>query len=204
MRTDHYISMNSRLPELVREAVFSLKFKEGRAVFDIMDSSTLNQDDQKAITSLIGMDDYAFWQDSLAAYTVFRSVERFGLGPFLLVSTLENGAYTAWVITDETKEISGYLCVKAIRMDIDIDAKNDNRKSPVIAWFTPELPFSFGPQNYGGLPGLILELQTQHELFSVTNIELNTEVEIPPLPDFERKAYNDLNKLLYDEILGRN
>jgi len=30
---------------------------------------------------------------------------------------------------------------------------------PIVAWFTPELPFPFGPQEVRGLLGLILEMK---------------------------------------------
>ncbi len=53
-----------------------------------------------------------------------------------------------WTITDETKEILGYECVKAV---------TDYRGRKWIAWFTPEIPVEEGPGKVCGLPGLILE-----------------------------------------------
>lgn len=54
----------------------------------------------------------------------------------------------AWDITEETKEIIGYQCIKAIA---------DYRGRRWIAWFAPEIPIPEGPWKLGGLPGLILE-----------------------------------------------
>jgi GLPGLI family protein len=34
------------------------------------------------------------------------------------------------------------------------------------------LPFSFGPENYGGLPGLVLELSTQGKNYKVEKINI--------------------------------
>ena len=43
----------------------------------------------------------------------------------------------------------------------------------VTVWFTPEIPVSHGPENYYGLPGLILEVQNQGRTLICEKIELN-------------------------------
>jgi GLPGLI family protein len=43
----------------------------------------------------------------------------------------------------------------------------------VTAWYAPDIPVRFGPIGYGGLPGLILELQNESATFYVTKINLN-------------------------------
>ncbi len=66
-----------------------------------------------------------------------------------------------WEITDETKEIQGYTCKKATAIYRSIGIP----KGEVVAWFAPKIPFSFGPSGYGGLPGLILEVE--HFFFKI-------------------------------------
>jgi GLPGLI family protein len=57
-----------------------------------------------------------------------------------------------WKITTESKTIGKYKVFKATRIDPE-------NKREMVAWFTPEIAVPFGPKNYGGLPGLILEIK---------------------------------------------
>jgi GLPGLI family protein len=43
----------------------------------------------------------------------------------------------------------------------------------VTVWFTPEIPVAHGPENFFGLPGLILEVQNQGRTLICEKIELN-------------------------------
>ena len=57
-----------------------------------------------------------------------------------------------WNITQKQKIIKGYVCYKAT-----LDFKKDDKIITSTAWFCPSLPFQFGPKEFNGLPGLILE-----------------------------------------------
>ena len=63
-----------------------------------------------------------------------------------------------WTITSESRQIGNYKVYKATTVKVVVNSKG-TFESEVIAWFAPEIPFSFGPVGYGGLPGLILELE---------------------------------------------
>lgn len=65
---------------------------------------------------------------------------------FLIADTLKKHA---WKLTGEQRKIGEYVCLKA-------STEADSQQ--VVAWFTPQIPVSAGPDGYGGLPGLILEL----------------------------------------------
>jgi GLPGLI family protein len=81
-----------------------------------------------------------------------------------------------WKFLNESKLIDGYECYKATNEYIVINSKGEFRH-PVVAWYSPKLPYSFGPAGYGGLPGLILELQVRNNVFVVEKIILDHKIE---------------------------
>lgn len=80
---------------------------------------------------------------------------------------------TKWKLTQTSKIIGKYKCYKAITQKL-IGTKFYD----VYAWFTPDLPFNFGPMGYQGLPGLILKLETGNlsynlkELIKIKSMEI--------------------------------
>ena len=87
-----------------------------------------------------------------------------------------------WELSEETKKIGNYTAQKASFTKI-VDSRQfstgmtemENVKDTlqVTVWFTPEIPVSHGPENYFGLPGLILEVQNQGRTLICEKIELN-------------------------------
>ncbi len=89
-----------------------------------------------------------------------------------------------WELTGETKNIGNYTSYKAVyeieEEDIQIDNINGGLKEEkvtikriVVAWYTPDVPISNGPSNYGGLPGLILEVNDGDQTIVCSEIILN-------------------------------
>jgi len=91
-----------------------------------------------------------------------------------------------WELSEETKKVGNYTAQKASFTKI-VDSKRfstgmtemENVKDTlqVTVWFTPEIPVSHGPENYFGLPGLILEVQNQGRTLICEKIELNPSAE---------------------------
>ncbi len=89
-----------------------------------------------------------------------------------------------WQLTNETKKIGSYNCQKAIYTKV-VETKNFSTDMEEMetgtdtlrteAWFTMDIPVSNGPNDYYGLPGLILEVKTGTMVVICTKIVLNPE-----------------------------
>lgn len=78
--------------------------------------------------------------------------------PFIIEEPLSE---RKWTLTNESATVAGYECKKAI------DEKGN------IVWYAMDIPVNDGPENYWGLPGLILKLETP--FMSVTAEEVNAD-----------------------------
>lgn len=84
-----------------------------------------------------------------------------------------------WVLHKESKIIKGFYCYKATA----VEKINDFRGTFEInieAWYTLDIPLNFGPADYSGLPGLILEAGNGKVSFRVTKIEQIKNKHIEP------------------------
>jgi GLPGLI family protein len=76
-----------------------------------------------------------------------------------------------WKLENKSKIISGFTCYKATAQ-----LKSSFNKKSVVTnitvWYTPELNYPFGPVNYDGLPGLVLEAEKNGVFFIATKIIL--------------------------------
>jgi GLPGLI family protein len=141
---------------------------------------------------------------------------------FLVVDSLPK---LDWKLEQETKQIGGYNCYKAtavkeasktdfrnFRPKNNYDAKKtsgetktnfeDNFEMPkeivVTAWYTPEIPVNQGPENYWGLPGLILEVNDGRTTILCSKIILNAKEKVEIKPSKKGKVISQKD---YDETV---
>lgn len=113
-----------------------------------------------------------------------------------------------WKILNEIKEVAGYLCMKAETYDPVKD-------QTIVAWFSDAIPSQAGPEGFGGLPGMILEININNGCLIVVATDVNiddTEI-VVPLPDRKTKKrakkinrvdFNaKMKKFIDDSIEGR-
>lgn len=132
----------------------------------------------------------------------------------------------AWEISNKTKIIGDYNCVKATY--IEPVSKNDleayerqqekikngkttlfQMKKPepqtITAWYTSEIPVSFGPNGVWGLPGLILQLENENYIYFCTKVSLknNEKVKIK-IPNsgkvISKKEYEKYEKKMQKQM----
>ena len=101
----------------------------------------------------------------------------------------------SWKISGETKMILGHNCMKATsvrtqeNMRINMDNGNVKREKVIdtlniVAWFTSEIPGSFGPDMYQGqLPGTILEIDVNNGKTSFKAVEISQKVDVAKIKE---------------------
>jgi GLPGLI family protein len=92
---------------------------------------------------------------------------------FLLKDSIRN---ISWKITSEMREVAGFTCRRANALIMD--------SIYVVAFFTEEIHVPGGPETFGGLPGMILQLALPHEhvIWRATSVVpgINGEALTPP------------------------
>lgn len=101
-----------------------------------------------------------------------------------------------WKILSEIRDIQGYLCMSA-------ETTDTVKGQRILAWFTTELPLPYGPEGYGGLPGIILEMDVNQGavLITATAIERQALAAAPALP--KRKKLKTLSASDYEDKVRR-
>ena len=98
-----------------------------------------------------------------------------------------------WNILSESKKIDNYLCYKATCTESYTARDGKTKERVITAWFCPELPYSFGPLEFNGLPGLILELEKNGNKVVAKSILLSDktiELKIPNKKTLTKDQYN--------------
>ena len=112
------------------------------------------------------------------------------MGDYFLISKKQK----KWILTKETKKIGKYLCYKA---EFLYKGGKPKRVKKIIAWFTEEIPISFGPRNYAGLPGLILELEDSKLIYKAIKVELGLKEKLKIEKPSKGKKISEENYLKF-------
>jgi GLPGLI family protein len=103
---------------------------------------------------------------------------------------------TSWEVSTDSKNIGNYVCYKAVKKIPFVSRRGGLKVREVLAWFAPSLPYSYGPMNFYGLPGLILELTDNKTTYLATRIDLvKQEIEIG-FPNGKTIAKEEFDKKL--------
>ncbi|HMH20600.1 MAG TPA: GLPGLI family protein [Puia sp.] len=163
-------SMKSMIPEFnisKTELDFSAEesiYKNIKEEEDIRDHA--GEDNNRVIMRIGGGDDRVYKN-----YTSEKITEQRELGPkkYLIEDSLPR---QSWKFQDETKTIKGYACKKAVT--------HNREGKEVVAWYCEDILSPSGPEGYGGLPGLILELNSNDAEVVFSPLDIITK-------DFDKK-----------------
>ncbi|WP_188048932.1 GLPGLI family protein [Flavobacterium sp. GP15] len=147
---------------------FELLFNKSKSSFKInkkLDNLSEYEVKMKNIASM------AFTSSSEIYIDIERKIEIDKTKEGVLIESIYSN--TNWEISTESKIIADYTCYKAIKKIFFVNRKGQRSVKEVTAWFAPSLPYSFGPKNFYGLPGLILELTENRTTYLAAVINLN-------------------------------
>lgn len=166
---DPYFEMTN---EGLKELEYILKFNQKMGVFQLEESLEIdNRSNLKPAQITAGQGNYYHYNKGVLHQREF-------VGDMLLISydiPLE------WTITQESKKVGAFTCYKALAT-YNFDNGVIKKQNHVEAWFTNEIPVSYGPKHYFGLPGLILEVIDDSLRFYAVEIQLggeNVDIDLP-------------------------
>ena len=102
-----------------------------------------------------------------------------------------------WQLTNETKVINNYNCNSAT---ISFRGRN------YIAWYSKDIPLTYGPWKFSGLPGLILEIQDTNKNYTILAKEVNfkSNKKIEKIPTTDKTVTLKEFVSIYDEYYNPN
>jgi len=175
---------------------FNLAFNGKNSVFSLNNGLVVGEENNTQSAIIASGYKGTVYQSKEASYS---EIEK-GFGNYLLINEP-----VEWILTDETKEIEGFLCYRATAVKIIINSSG-TFKHPIIAWYCPKIPLSFGPNGYGKLPGLILELQVRNVLYGIKKINLNLpkEPELTKMKDYKIVTEKELEDIMEKKFRKSN
>ena len=175
-----------------RKDKFELFFTEGKSLWQGVEDDGQNDETSfgdsgggmRMVIRVPGSDDIAFHN-----ITESKKVDQRELGgkSYIIADSIKK---MSWKVAGETKVILGHNCMKAttqrmqesFRMSVDNgEAKREKVMDTmnIVAWFTNEIPGSFGPDTYQGqLPGTILEIDVNNGRTSFKAIEISPKADV--------------------------
>ncbi|MDD3741681.1 MAG: GLPGLI family protein [Bacteroidales bacterium] len=138
------------------------------------------------------------WKTS--EYFIFRNIKdnttydvlRFQNKLYVIEDSIQ---YPKWKILNDLKEVAGHICMNASFYD-------EIKMNKVIAWFALDWPGNFGPERYGGLPGVILEIDVNNgaQVITADKIEFFENDTVINKPTHKKK-HKKINEAVYLELL---
>lgn len=184
--------MNDELMEQVKEVM--KKSSEKTYFLEFTKNESFYREEEKLQQPTTGANHISVSFSSGASGNLYKNLkenysllENEQLGKtFIIKDTLHN---SGWELSPESKQIGSYTvykATKAIKATIPDFIEDEGSESDLLsmikrepkdliytAWYTPEIPIANGPENFGGLPGLILELHTPSMVYLCSEIVLN-------------------------------
>ena len=185
-----YDGFISDVESKLKQVTFDLNYNSSVAKFS-MNANSLSKEDTSAILDIADMLGKVYY-NKVNCDTIYSTNEKFkNFKDYTCFSIIK----TEWMISYEKKIINDFECTKAVCTLEKNDGDGEKTKLyDIVAWFCPKIKTSFGPKSYGGLSGLIMELELPLVTFKAISID-------PGSPDFSIPTKNIISEAdLYDSL----
>lgn len=206
--------MKERMKKMF-EKTFTLTFNKNESVYtEEQQLETHDNPGDRMLSSIMGTAGKHYKNIKDKLYVANK--EFFGK-EFLIKDSLPN---LRWKIETETKKIGDYNCYKAtatiaitatdvrnIKLPVPNNKKEESiiskdnqtlKEKTITAWYCLDIPVSQGPDNYWGLPGLILEINDGKTTMLCTKIAINNKEKLEIIPAKNGKSVTQKE---FDEIV---
>ena len=189
-----YKNLKEKIESIVPRLEFVLKFNKTNSIFELKKGLAIDETElyTKAAIRIVRGDKQIY--SNVKDKSVYEAVSFAGKN-FLIQSSFED---LKWILTKESKKIGNYICYKATSFDDIVDHLNEKRRFNYTVWYCPSIPFNFGPYQYLGLPGLVLEFNNNKFVYTATQITLKNEKINIQIPKSESSIVtkDEYNKIL--------
>ena len=166
-----FVEFLNSMSEIRDSIPFNLDFDKRESVFYVDTETNLGLSDKQGYESIIKTFNFYYRNEDTK-----KAVERIIAERTYLVESKTSDV--VWNITNEQKIIGNYTCIKATTTITGYTATRGVFNKTIEAWFAPSIALSLGPKNYGGLPGLIMELTDMKFTYYVNSMDLDPDFEI--------------------------
>lgn len=158
----------NKLEIIAKKFELKLNFSKNNSFYELVKPMKMNTEQE----TLFKMAEIVFKSNN-KFYTSLNNrkiiTEKNFLGEIFLVEEAINE--TDWNLVNEQKLIGNYNCFKAERI-YRYESRKGKESIRQEVWYAPALPFAFGPSEFVGFPGLVIEVKSGNIIYYAEKIEI--------------------------------
>lgn len=178
---------------------FSLVFNKEKARFEHLENMKNDSKKNRDLLIVKGGGRGVYFEDK----SIGKVLQQIEFSGEIFIIDKKDFQYN-WELKKESKKILGYNCLKAIGTIKEYNPVLKKTETlTVVAWYAPNIANQFGPAEYFGLPGLVLESYKGGYYFIAESINFSSEKEILKLKKGIELTKKEFNDMLYKSFLDK-
>lgn len=171
--SQHYFNHDASTPQETKD--FDIALRSGYSFnyslyFDIKEKKSIFVFDTLIVTKVKGKEDYWTDPENKINFCLTEKEGSYKRKEQVFdqeIYVIGNKDEIEWEFLNDTKDILGYKCHKAV---------SKNKDLLLSVWFTKEIPLQTGPSLYNNLPGVVLWAEDYFNTISVSKISYEKNI----------------------------